>query len=100
MEGLFVLKHDTVKERVALNSIVVGLSSWMRRLACGKENDGSNFCKVNSYHCYNYNHKQAWVLLIVHRVGLDVKGVTLYEIKKDTNGWIANKFGLIDTGPV
>ena len=28
----------------------------------------------------------AWVLLIVHCVGLDVKGVTLYEIKKDTNG--------------
>ena len=30
MEGLFVLKRDTVKERVVLNSVVVGLRSWMR----------------------------------------------------------------------
>ena len=37
---------------------------------------------------------QAWVLLIVHRVGSGVKGVTLYEIKKDTNGWIANKWSV------
>ena len=33
-------------------------------------------------------------MLIVHRVGSDVKGVTLYEIKKDTNGWIANKWSV------
>ena len=37
MEGLFVLKRDTVKERVALNCVVVGLRSWMRSLVCGKE---------------------------------------------------------------
>ena len=60
MEGLFVLKRDTVKERVALNSVVVGLSSWMGRLACGKENDGSIFCKVNSYHC-GVNYKFPWM---------------------------------------
>ena len=51
MEGLFVLKRDTLMERVALNSVVVGLSSWMRGLACEKENDSSIFCKVDSYHC-------------------------------------------------
>ena len=43
--------------------------------------------------CWNCN-SQAWVLLIVHSVGSDVKGVTLYEIKKDTNGWIANKWSV------
>ena len=43
MEGLFVLKCVTVKERVTLNGVVVGLSSWMRSLACGEENDGSIF---------------------------------------------------------
>ena len=60
MEGLFVLKCDIVKERVALNSVVVGLSSWMRSLACGKENDGSIFCKVDSYHC-GVNDKFPWM---------------------------------------
>ena len=60
MEGLFVLKCDTVQERVALNSVVVGLSSWMRSLACGKENNGSIFCKVDSYHC-GVNYKFPWM---------------------------------------
>ena len=60
MEGLFVLKHDTVKERVALNSVVVGLGSWMRSLACGEENNVSIFCKVDSYHC-GVNYKFLWM---------------------------------------
>ena len=60
MEGLFVLKRDTVKERIPLNSVVVGLGSWMGRLACGKENDGSIFCKVDSYYC-GVNYKFAWM---------------------------------------
>ena len=60
MEGLIVLKRDTVKERVALNTVVVGLSSWMRSLACGKENDGSIFCKVDSYQC-GVNYKFPWM---------------------------------------
>ena len=60
MEGLFILKHDTVKERVALNSIMVGLSSWMRILACGKENDGIIFCKVDSFHC-GVHYKFPWM---------------------------------------
>ena len=38
--SVFVLKRDTVKERVALNRVVVGLSSCMRSLACGKEKTG------------------------------------------------------------
>ena len=50
-EGLVVLKHDTVKERVVLNHVVVGLSSWMRSLACGKGKDGRIFCKVDYYQC-------------------------------------------------
>ena len=75
------------------------------------------FCKVDSYQCgVNYKfpwmdaamvqlseferefkcwncNEQAGVLLIVHRVGSDVK-VTLYEIKKETNGCIVNKWSV------
>ena len=39
---------------------LVGLSSWMRSLACGKENDGSIFCKVDSYHC-GVSYKFPWM---------------------------------------
>ena len=59
-KGCSFLKCDTVKERVALNSVVVGLSSWMGRLPYGKENDGSIFCKVNSYHC-GVHYKFPWM---------------------------------------
>ena len=42
---------DLKKLVTFINRIVVGLSSWMRSLACGKEEDGCIFCKVDSVWC-------------------------------------------------
>ena len=54
------LKHDTVKEKISGKLVVVGLSSWMRSLACGKEKDECIFCKVDSYQC-GVNYKFPWM---------------------------------------
>ena len=58
MEGLLISKHDTVKERVALNSVVVGLSSWMRSWCVERKRTG--VFKVDSYHC-GVNYKFPWM---------------------------------------